>query len=180
MEQKSGNNTTNDAGATTNDFTFAARGGYFLMDNLAVGLGLGYNLSTTTLDFDNTVEKDQTGITNIGLFARYYVPYSDNFAVFAELLVESGFGKVTSTTTTGNNTNTSERSINALGAGISPGFTYFFHKNIALDLNYGFLGYLSSSTTIEQPNGDYVKNSISSTGLRLDLSSIRLGISVFF
>jgi outer membrane immunogenic protein len=179
-ETKVGNNTTNSDGPTSQSFTFAARGGYFIADNLAIGLGLGYNSVSGKSVLGNTTNEQTSGITNILLFTRYYVPYSESFAVFAELGFESGFGKNTNSTTTGNTTNSTEQGVSSFGVGISPGFTYFLHKNIALDLNYGFLGYTSASIKTENPNGDYNKVTSSSTGLNLDLSSIRLGISVFF
>ncbi|MEP5610740.1 MAG: hypothetical protein ABJP45_00750, partial [Cyclobacteriaceae bacterium] len=54
-------------GASDNvsNFNLAGRAGYFLMENLAAGLTLG---------FSNTKQGDnKTTITSIGPFARYYV-----------------------------------------------------------------------------------------------------------
>ncbi|MFK7951548.1 MAG: hypothetical protein AB8B73_01780 [Ekhidna sp.] len=47
------------------NFNLDARGGYFVIDNLAVGLGLGFN---NQKQGDNKI-----GTTSFGLFGRYYV-----------------------------------------------------------------------------------------------------------
>lgn len=49
----------------TSNFNLNARGGYFVIDNLAVGLNLGFN---------NAKQGDnKSTTTSIGLFGRYYV-----------------------------------------------------------------------------------------------------------
>ena len=53
-----------DADDATNTLNFDVKAGYFLMDNLAAGLDFGY--------FNSKTGDAEAGLTNIGLFARYY------------------------------------------------------------------------------------------------------------
>ena len=66
-----------------------------------------------------------------------------------------------------------------MNAGITPGMSFYVSKKIALEANYGFLGYTSSSSTIEAA-GVETKSSQGNFGLNLNPNTIRLGVSVLF
>ena len=73
-------------------FTFFPNAGYFVLENIAVGLTARIGLSDYELEYFNTLEA--TGKTNefifsygIGAFFRYYYPIGD-FAIIGELKYE--------------------------------------------------------------------------------------------
>ncbi|MCH8555118.1 MAG: porin family protein [Schleiferiaceae bacterium] len=178
MEITSGGNTVTQADPKFTDFNLNLQGGYFVADNFAVGLGIGYGLSKITEDGDDFLDEISTGIFAINPFARYYIPYTNKFAFFAQLDLGIGFGSTKTESRMGNTTITDEGSVNVFGIGVSPGFTYFLTESIGLDLRVGFLGYNSASTSFES-NNSTTTNSISGTGVNIGLNSLTFGLSVF-
>lgn len=179
-EMKVGSNTTTADGIKTTDFGINLGAGYFIADNLAVGLGIGLDNSKSTYETTSTEYTSTDNIISVAPFARYYIPYSDQFAFFGQLSVGLGFGTSKYETKTGSTTTTQESSINLMAIGITPGFSYMMTERVALEMRYGFLGYTSSTIKEEEANGDYEKDMTSSFGLNLDLNSLVFGISVLF
>jgi hypothetical protein len=106
-------NTSYSGGGKSNTFSFSPSFGYFLSDNLALGLALGYtNTSTTGSPSNNTF--------SIAPFVRYYKFTSENkFAFF-------GQGSVGYANGTGQN--------GTVSVSVRPGFAYFFTPHWGLDL----------------------------------------------
>lgn len=67
-KQRSGATTTTDY--TDNSITFAPQVGYFILDNLAVGAGLG--ISTETTKYKTSSDKFKNNTLSAGPFVRYY------------------------------------------------------------------------------------------------------------
>lgn len=174
-----GTSTTTDLPSVTG-FNIGVSGGYFIADNLAVGLGIGFGTTSINDDLgDGDYDKLSTNLTVVAPFVRYYIPYTDKFAFFGQLDLGFGFGGIKDEFKLGGTTTTSESGLSVTNIGISPGFTYFIHDNIGLDMRFGFLGYNSSSTTIEG-GGTTNKLTNSTLGLDLGLNSLMFGLSVFF
>lgn len=93
-------------------FSLNAQGGYFVIDNLAAGLNLGFSTSSQG-DFSNTT-------LSIGPFARYYF---DN--VF--------FGANFSITNTNGDNGISDFSSNGSLLGLELGYAAFLNNNIAIE-----------------------------------------------
>src|SRR5690554_3420151 len=71
VEGNIGFNSTNDKNTDTktNSFNFNPKAGYFISDDLAVGLDLGFGSNKSEVSGTNVVENSVVGI---GAFARYY------------------------------------------------------------------------------------------------------------
>jgi outer membrane immunogenic protein len=178
-EMKIGDNTTTTDGAKTTDFGIDVTGGYFIADNIAVGLGIGLMNSKTSQEADTTETTVTDNLFAIAPFARYYIPYSDQFSFFGQFAIGLGFGKSKDEYTSGSTTLTDEASINMMMIGLSPGFSYMMTERVALEMRYGFFGYSSYTTKVEE-DSDYMKEMESEFGLNLDLNSLVFGISVLF
>lgn len=154
-------NSTTTTTTKTSSFNFGLNGGYFIQDNLAVGLRIGYQTNATT--------NPQTDITtsyntfSYGAFGRYYLPVNEAFAFYGQLAVDLSNGSAN---------NTDESSFST-GAGV--GMSYFLTDVLFLDANYGFLGYTSNKST---NNG--VSTRTGSFGLNLDITSINFGVGILF
>ena len=166
-----------DAGGTTADgpessgFEIMPYGGYFITDNIAVGLGVGYSSSTTD---DQTTETEMSAF-NVEPFARYYMNMGDRFYMFAHLGIpfESG----TSETTTGGVTADGPETT-SFGVGITPGLSYFVSDNVVIEAAFGFLGYTSDVSELDA-GGVTTETTSSSFGLDLDSSTLLFGFSWF-
>lgn len=174
--------TTMDAGGNSADifsnsgFNIGITGGYFIMDNLAVGVGLGY--ANTSLTVEATETETVQSMFTYGAFGRYYVPYNDKFSMYGQLSIAMGSGG--QTVTDNINDITTESDMGAFNAGLGIGLTYFVNDMFFLDANYGFLGYNSSSTTTDPGGNNESKTTSSTFGLNLDLTAIGFGVGVLF
>ncbi|MFN4298198.1 MAG: outer membrane beta-barrel protein [Thermaurantimonas sp.] len=181
FEDRNNNVTTETDGPKQSDFSISAAGGYFVSDRLAIGLGIGFAVSTgeEQLNPNTTVETRSNSISFVP-FVRYYIPYSEKFAFFGDFSVGLGFGSYVEKLIIGNLTTEQKGTLNSLLTGITPGFNYMVHKNIGLEIRYGFLGYSSFSFKDDGSNpGDYSKATTTGIGLDFGLNSLNFGIVVF-
>ncbi len=175
----SSNGTTVDDGTNSTDqfsgsnFGIGVNGAYFIMDNVSVGLGLGFGNATTTDEITST--ETSNNVFTLSVEGRYYMPYTESFSMYGS--VGLGFGSGTQTTTVAGAE--SEESLSELNAGLGVGLAYFVSDNVFLDANYGFLGYTSASTT-QDIAGTEVVTTVSDFGLNLDLTSITFGVGFLF
>jgi len=98
-------------GLTTTQFDFSPDFGYFIVDNFALGISMGYTIQSVE---DSTGTNKDTDVL-IGPFARYYFAPTNNSAFFLE--ATSGFG-TSSNDNFGASTNNTVFKI-----GTGPGFT---------------------------------------------------------
>ncbi|RYE90462.1 MAG: hypothetical protein EOO37_02910 [Cytophagaceae bacterium] len=69
-------------------FFISPMAGYFVADNLAVGIGLGYNSDKTVYSYDTnylTGSEQRTRQCNIGAFAQYYQMLTEQFGLTGTL-----------------------------------------------------------------------------------------------
>lgn len=100
--------------------------GYFLIDNLPLGIRLDYTFNSV---------KDQNGLkaedSNVlfGPFARYYMPMNNNLYFFGE----AGFGFGNSRDTKDLETGTQKINTNLMSFGVGPGFTIIASNAIGIE-----------------------------------------------
>ena len=135
----------------SSQFQFLPSAGYFVADNLAVGVNV--DLSTSKTETGNATSKYSS--FTAGPFARYYMFTSnEKFAFTGEAGVN--FGGTKFTPNTGNETKGS-----SLNVYISPGFTYFLSEKWGLDFQ---LQGISFSSTDPNKNVDNDKSNSVSIG----------------
>jgi opacity protein-like surface antigen len=124
------------------NMSFGPSFGYFLKDNLAIGINLGLEKTES----DNGITESENTLYNIGPFVRYYIPTSsESFAFYGQARLDFGGGKTD--TTPGGETKTT-----SIAFAVSPGFSYFFNEHWALDL--AFTGLRIQSTDPNKDNDD--------------------------
>lgn len=137
------------------NFTVVPSVGYFVMDNLAVGTGVGYTFDRTTVNgFDgaaNSFRKDQAFV--VSPFARYYKGISESFKFFGQLSVPMSFGNTKVSADNGDNyTKVAEN--NTVGVSLSPGFAFFPSKKFGIEFSVNGISY--NDNTFNNGNGDKV------------------------
>jgi hypothetical protein len=119
--------------------------GWFVRDNVAVGLGLGIGFSQNrfTNSFFNTPEYTQRTLS-LGLrpFVRNYAMLGPRVGVFLETGLNVGFLRQAneSLAATGARQEWSGRTF-FLQAGLRPGATYFLGRRFAVEATTGFVGF---------------------------------------
>ncbi len=143
-------------GVKTDMFNVTPRAAYFVTENIAVGLSLG---------FAQTKEADDKATEfKVGAFGRYYFTPASKFSVFGQLGFDYFNNKVETSTPLGS----VEAKSNGFDVAVAPGVSYFVSKNFALEATFGRLGYRTS-----KPDGGEATNNF---GLNVDLSNINLGL----
>lgn len=107
--------------------------GYFVSENLAVGLNLGFESSIQ----DNGFSKERFSGFSVGPFARLYkFTSNDKFAFFGEAAVLFGSQK-------NDPDGPGETKSSSLNFSISPGFAYFFNEKWVIDLKLRGISFTS-------------------------------------
>lgn len=154
--------------AKETSFAVAPKFGYFVSENIAVGVGLGFeNSKIKANDSDDKVENKTT---SFGAFGRYYIKTS-KFAPFAELNVNYATTSTEYAKFLGEVTGFGDGTdINTISANIAPGFNYFFSDNFAVETSFGILGYSSRKADVDGAEAD------SKFNVGLNLSNINFGL----
>lgn len=154
---------------SVNQFTVAPKAGYFITENIAVGVGLSFGNGNVKDDGDKVAENKSL---SAGVFGRYYVKTS-GFAPFVELGVNYG---TTNTEFSGTIVDGSlapagsGEDFNTFGVQVAPGFNYFVSDKFALETSVGILGYSSSKEDVSGAE------SVNSFQFGLDFARINFGI----
>ncbi len=151
--------------AEQSTFTIAPAVGYFVTDNIALGIGLGYTSGTSKATSVSNDDKSTTVMA--GLMGRYYFTPSSKFSGF----LGAEFDYMSSSYTS---VGFPDLKVNGFGFGIAPGFNYFISKNFALEASYGALNYSSAKADVTGAEAS------TEFKLNLDLTRINLGLNYKF
>ena len=147
-------------GAETLSFSITPKIGYFLNDNFALGLGLGYSTSKRTGNNGNEVFTSNSW--SFDPFARYYVAKTGNLSFFGEGSIEIG-----------GSTATDNPKFFTMAVRVSPALSYNLSDKVSLEANLGGLSYSS----ITDKDDTYKSTGI---GLNFGLDDITFGAIIKF
>ncbi|MCU0352657.1 MAG: outer membrane beta-barrel protein [Cytophagales bacterium] len=178
---------TNDAGVpfrfspqATRSFGINPRYGWFVRDNVAFGISLGFNtlsqrINFSTNDFDHL---RSTGFS-VGVFTRRYVALSPRFALFGEGSFSAGLSagnREVRRSGTGN-IDSDVRGFSA-SLGISPGVTFFATKRLAVESSVGLASVLYLRNSETTASGSSIANNF---GISANpFSSLNVGFIWYF
>lgn len=176
-----------DVSVSSSNFILNARGYYFISDNFAVGLGIGYGSSSTEASFEGGEFDDTNSIAveplNMLMFiptVRYYIPIERELSFFLQGDIEFGFGLGDNSVSMGGMS--MENSTSVFGVGIEPGLSYMISRKFALEMTFGRLGFTQVTNNVEfsadSDNSSKIESSTSEFGLNLDSSTLTFGFSM--
>ncbi len=113
-------------GPSSLQVSFAPNIGYFVADNIAVGIGMSYTFSS--LKEPNEDHTDDADLL-FGPFGRYYFPLENNMAAF--LSADFAFGNSSDEQFVGQTKQSIRTNIFAVGVG--PGFTIYSDSGIGIE-----------------------------------------------
>ena len=145
--------------AKSSSFNFSPKAGYFVNENIAVGLGL--NIGSTTVDNGAEVK---TNSFEGEVFGRYYFTPASQFSLFGQLGAQFGSNKMEVEGVPGDSTS------KTFGVNAGVGVSYFLNSNWALEAGWAGLGYHSDD------NGGEGADKTNTFGLNVDLSAINFGL----
>jgi outer membrane protein len=115
----------------TTSFDFSPTVGFFLSNNVAIGVQMG--VSSNQSKFKSTKISEEQGFSG-GILARYYVNPTSKFSVFGSAAL--GFGST--------NNKTDSLKTTSFSFGFAPGISYFLSNHFAIETTIGNLGFSSS------------------------------------
>lgn len=146
----------------SNYFSFAPSYGYFVDNNLAIGLGLAYTqikntLNTFDVNSNSTLNNSQVAeqqAYSISPFLRKYVDVADKFKFFAHVNLDMGFGESENKIVYNSTSNTVDNTykFTSYNVALSPGFAFFPSKKWAIDFSFPLLNYNKVNPKDEDTN----------------------------
>jgi hypothetical protein len=156
-------------------------GAYFIADNLATGIGIGFGKSSSTNNYQPLVLTDVQTSFSLELITRYYYLNTDLIKLWAGLGVRYGMGKYDD-----NYYNVDEQGnpfadyitddISTLSIGIGPGASVMLTPKLAFEIYLGSIGY--SKYKIDREDDTYSYDG-SSFGISL-ANSFGFGLAYHF
>lgn len=165
MSGSVGFNSSKTGDFTASNFEVAPSIGFFVSENIAVGLRLGFG--NEKLDFDGEDVKNNT--FSAGAFGRYYWTPQNDFSLFGELSfmynsTDNEFAVVDGELVAADFKTT------GFEIAVRPGVSYFISSNFAMEATIGSLGY-----STEKPDFDGAE-STNNFGLNVDLTDVTIGL----
>lgn len=156
---------TVDVDGNIQDYAILPNVGYFVQDNLAVGLGFGY-AGKTEEDADKI--KSVNGEFTVAPYARLYKG-NGNVKFFGQLAAPMGWG---TNKVDGTKTGTTER----YGVALSPGIAYFPTNKLGIEFSVQGLHYQYSA--VKPENGTKVE--VNEFGLNANSLKPTIGVNFYF
>ena len=184
-----GNNTFTEE-EKASQFSLAPAVGYFIADNLAIGLSFSYQAFSNGNDYyrtsspgTNRAELDPATVIRVGPYVQYYKMLSEQFGVLGTLSGGYQATKDLRYSGSGNNAVVQERKASGLYAGLAPGVIFFpipkFGISAAIGgLSYDRLKYDYPTNSGTAPSG--YESSASAFNLRFGLDQLQFGGTYYF
>ncbi len=166
------NNYSNDAKTKISGGNFSPELGFFINEQIAVGLSLDITGNKVEEKNQNITVTTKTNEFAVMPFFRYYNELSENCSLYGQLA--AGFGSGNSEVTGSGYKDT----YSFFSAGISPGVQYWIHKNWSINAEWGALGFRADNDKGDVAGQDDFKSSNLTVGL--NLSSISFGLNYHF
>jgi hypothetical protein len=161
-------NTTTDKQSTAS-FEIKPEVGYFLSEDLAVGLGVGFSSSRTKTPGDPEVIERTTGFS-IEPFTRYHIGISDKLSLFGQ--GQLGFSTSINKEEAGSTTTDGPRS-NTIRIAVFPGVSFDLNEKVALEAFIGGFDMAYSHKTQTTDAGDTeVKNRTSNFDMGINMDHL--------
>ena len=165
---------------TKTNFSIAPALGYFVADNLEIGVEANITNSTEKISSSLSVQKTTIPKTGFNIYGQKYFPVNNWFSFTGKAYVGLNFGNFTDNTTVGGVTTSptaSNGTINGFGGGLAAGFAFTPINNFAITAT---LANLSVNSWTKDPKGaDDVEN-YTEINLATIAQSANIGFTWFF
>ncbi|MEY3678522.1 MAG: hypothetical protein RI924_663 [Bacteroidota bacterium] len=141
--------------------------GYFLMDNMSLGLSFSFGSDQTRVD---GTAMDKSSLLYLAPTFRYYLPISPKFQFLGKLQVPVGSRKFT--IIGGNDV---DIKFTSFGVQAIPAFAFFPSNKIAVELSWGSL-YFNSQKQGNETNNQFGMNLLSDDEQSFSNGALRLGV----
>lgn len=152
--------------------------GYFVADNLAIGISIGYQWGKNEQDVEQVGYQNyriHNRAWNISPYVRHYTAFSEQFRFFAQLSGSYNYNKM-ETNANPSGTPVSQKS-NTFIAQLSPGLAFFPSKRFGIEFALTGISY-SHDKIKGLPFAE--ESSSNNFGVSLNATSPRIGLQYYF
>lgn len=174
------------------DFTLSPYVGYFIKDNVAVGLRFAYSRDYLDLkNFELNLGEDfNIALDNVyyleheyqtSAFLRTYMPigHSKIFGLFNECRLSYAYACGKNSTGSGTQYDGTYQTTHSLGIGIAPGLTAFITNWSAVEVSVGVMGYNFKWVDQKTNQIEQGRRRTSSGNFKINLFSINIGMTLY-
>jgi hypothetical protein len=159
---------------TDSQFQIAPSAGFFVADNLAVGINGSYQIThrSTKQSNNGLVPDTKPWSLQVGAFVEYYKLLSEQFGFTGTLgagYLRTDLGDPNAST-----------SSNGFYASLTPGIIYFPIPKVGIGASIGSIGYSSQQTKVPIATGNSGKYDSSSFGANFGLNQLTFSGSFYF
>lgn len=144
----------------TNSFSIMASAGYFVIDNLSLGLSTTFSSTTTKDEGDKYTSKSTILMPTLS----YYFPVEGNFRPF----IQAGAGLASNVEEDDYNGTTDTYKLSGLAIGLSGGASYFINSSVSIDFGVAY----TTANLKDSDDSDWVQKGKSFGGV--------IGFSLYF
>lgn len=164
-------------------FNTSLRSGYFIKNNLAIGLGLEYNHQRDKENNPDNIDVRYKQIQrSYGLspFTRYYFNINEKFKIFNELSIYGRIGD-SKDESQPSPAYPSDYKFKQIGLNLKPGLAYFPIQKIAIEFSFPMLNYQKTFfETKYMENPDAIKTKGEEFQLGIDTFKPTIGVNYHF
>ena len=157
---------------SNSSFQIAPAVGYFLADNLAIGLDLSYMTQRTTFNPAPQGNLNAATTLRVGPYMQYYKILSEQFGVLGTL--SGGYARTVAPRYVGPGTVIEEKT-SGVYARLTPGIIFFPVPKFGISATIGFLGY-----DLTRPDNSASDFKTTSFGANFGLNQLNFGGTYFF
>ncbi len=178
-ENRNINNIDRSPESKTFGYSISPKFGYFIIDNLAVGVGgsITHNDNENFNGANFTYNKEYNSYSVFAFIKKFFnLDKKLLFSLQGELRYSHITKKIENTQTFPSDYSITNNISDIYELGVRPGITFFLAKNIAFEASFGFLTYNIASTTSDNPYQHVISNNFD-----LDFNSENLvfGLAIF-
>ncbi len=156
---------------------FNPKVGYFITDNIALGIGINfYNSKSRFEDYDLTEQiRNKNNSIGINPFGRYYKLLSEKVGFFGQFTLSYTKGR-------GESNGNIHQKNSSFGASLAPGFVFFATPKIGIETTIGNIGYFhykneNYSPVQNNPTQDYNSSQFAAN---IEANNVFVGINFYF
>jgi hypothetical protein len=180
-EVSGGGTTVKEDGPKTTNFNVIPEVNYMLSEKLAVGLGIGYDFTKTTVKDREDEESDTRGAFIVAPNATYFIPFgNERFGLLVNAAIPISIGTMTEETKSGGTTISRETDMMGWGVVASPGIYYFASRKFMLTSRLGSIFSFSSNTTKSGESTTFKTTNYNLEVLNFSTLGLSFGGSFFF
>ena len=148
--------------------------GYFLTNNIELGIGLGFSHTTNETKGENADSENKQNIFSISPFGRYYNYFNEDLGLFLELNLLYGFGNSENVYRSVTKTN---NDVTNYSVKLNPGLFYYISNTILISASINVLDYQKTKYKL-QGSSTSIPETREVFHLGVDFKTVNLGIRI--